>query len=43
MGCGSDRQYPIAEMTVDETKESRQHLPFLFRHRCVDFGKYDLA
>jgi hypothetical protein len=36
-------QYSVAEMAVDESQERRQHLPFLVRCRCMDFGKDDLA
>jgi hypothetical protein len=34
-------QYPVAEMTVNESQESGQ--PLLVRRWCVDFGKDDLA
>lgn len=38
-----DGQYPLAKMTVDESKESRQQLPLLVRRRCMDFGEDDVA
>jgi hypothetical protein len=38
-----DRQYPIPKVAVDESEESRQHLPLLVRCRRMDLGKDDLA
>jgi hypothetical protein len=38
-----DGQYPLAKMTVDESKESRQQLPLLVRRGCMDFGEDDVA
>ena len=38
-----DGQHPFAEMTVDESQESRQQLPLLFGRGCMDFGKDDVA
>jgi hypothetical protein len=38
-----DGQYSLAEMTVNESEESRQQLPLLVRRGCMDFSKDDLA